>query len=106
MPKLHHEVEVYRATAGAVDDYNQPALTFASIATIHALIQSRRGDELALTSEGGPVRGRYRVFVEGLPDIQEGDHLVYGAEAYELTFVENAGGANHHLEIDAERVYP
>lgn len=105
MPRLHHTVVIERATAGATDDYNQPAQTYATLATAQALIQPKSGDELALLSEGGPVRGQYRVFMYPA-DVTEGDHIIHGDEVYELTFVADAGGASHHLEIDAERVWP
>jgi hypothetical protein len=103
--KLHHTVQIQRGTPGAVDDYNHPSRTFATIGTVQALIQPKDGREVALLNEAGPGRGRYRVFMYPT-DVLEGDHLVHGDEVYELTFIADAGGAGHHLEIDAERVWP
>jgi head-tail adaptor len=103
--KLRHTVVIERATAGTADDYNQPAQTFAPIATVQALIQPKSGTERAQLNEAGVVRGQYRVFMP-ITDVVEGDHLVHGDEVYELTFVADAAGAGHHLEIDAERVWP
>lgn len=102
---LHHTVIVNRATAGAVDEYNQPSETYAQLAVVQALIQPKDGTELALLNEAGPVRGRYRVFMYPT-DVREGDQLIHDDEIYELTFIANAGGAGHHLEIDAERIWP
>ena len=104
---LVHTLAIERATAGAVDDYNQPAQAWATIATVKALIQPKSGRELAQVNEAGPVSGEYRVFM--LPtDVTEGDHLVRQtpAEVYEIGFVADAAGIGHHLELDATRVWP
>ncbi len=105
MPRLHHTVTIQRATPGAVDEYNNPSVTYAPIATVQALIQPKSGTELAALHEGGPVRGRYRIFMYPT-DVTEGDHLISDNEIYELTFVADAGGAGRHIELDAERVWP
>ena len=106
MPRLHHDVAIYRSTLGAVDDYNQPSETFTLLATEPALIQAKSGVELAQLNNAGVVRGRYRVFMRQT-DVAEGDHLVHNDDVFELTFVDSdAGGAGHHMELDAERVYP
>lgn len=102
---FRHTVQIQRATPGAVDDYNQPTRTYATLATVQALIQPKSGQELAQLSEAGPVRGQYRVFMAPT-DVHEGDRLVHGSDVYELTFVADAGGAGHHLECDAERIEP
>lgn len=105
--RLIHTVEIQRATAGAADDYGQPARTFASIGTERCLIQPKSGRELAQVNEAGPVRGEYRVFM--LPtDVTEADHLVRQdtAEVFEIGFVADAAGVGHHLELDASKVWP
>lgn len=105
--RLIHTVAIERATDGAVDDYNNPSRTFAAIATVGALIQPKSGRELAQLNDAGRVRGEYRVFMP-ITDVTEGDHLVRQtpAEVYEITFVADAAGVGHHLELDANRVYP
>jgi head-tail adaptor len=105
MPKLHHTVIINRATAGTLDDYGQPSQTYAQLAVVRALIQPKSGRELALLNEAGPVRGKYRVFMYPT-DVTEGDQLIHDDEVYELTFVADAGGAGHHIEADAERIWP
>lgn len=102
---LRHTVIINRASAGATDDYNQPSQTYAQLAVVPALIQPKSGAELALLNEGGPVRGRYRIFMNPT-DVKEGDQIIRDAEVYELMFIADAGGAGRHLEIDADRVWP
>lgn len=105
--RLIHTLVIERSTPGSVDEYNQPAQVFAPLATVKALIQPKSGRELAQTNDAGPVRGEYRIFMFPT-DVTEGDHLVRQepAEVYEIGFVANAGGVDHHLELDAHRVYP
>lgn len=106
--RLLHTLQIWRATSGSADDYNQPSQTFAAISTVRGLIQPKSGDELAQLSDAGPVRGKYRVFIPQPVDVTEGDQLLHleTSEVYEPTFVANAGGVGHHYEIDAERVWP
>lgn len=103
--RLIHTVAIQRATAGAVDDYNQPSQTFATIATVKALIQPKSGLELAQANQAGAVRGEYRVFMYPT-DVDEGDYLIRETpvEVYQILFVADAAGQGHHLQLDCTRV--
>lgn len=104
---LRDTVAIQRGTPGAVDDYNAPSISYATIATIACLIQPKSGRELGQVNEAGPVRGEYRIFM--LPtDVTEGDQIIRQtpAEVYQVGFVADAGGQAHHLELDASRVWP
>jgi head-tail adaptor len=105
--RLVHEVAIERATPGTVDDYNQPSLTYATIATVPALVQPKSGRERAQLNEAGAVKAEYRIYLRPT-DITEGDHLIKqdSGEVYEIGFVADAAGIGHHLEIDATRVWP
>jgi hypothetical protein len=105
--RLLQEVAIMRSTPGAVDEYNMPALSWSTLASVRALIQPKRGLERAQLNEAGAVLGDYRVFM--LPtDVTEGDNLVCQdpAGVWQIEFVADAGGVGHHLEIDATRLTP
>lgn len=105
--RLVHTIAIERATPGTVDDYNQPSETWATIATVPALVQPKSGRELAQLNNAGPVRFEYRIFMR-VTDVAEGDHLVRQdpGEVYQIGFVADAAGIGHHLEIEASRVWP
>lgn len=107
--RLRHQVAIMRGTPGAVDEYNQPTITYSAIATVPALIQPRTGREAIQDNEAGPMRGTYQVFMRPA-DVVEADHLICqdsGVDGiYEIIFVANAAGLGHHLELDATRVWP
>lgn len=105
--RLIHTVDIERATPGVVDDYNQPSLVFASIATVAALVQPKSGLELAQANQAGPVKGDFRIYMRPT-DVTEGDHLIRQdrGEVYEIGFVADAAGVGHHLELDCTRVWP
>lgn len=104
--RLIHSLAIERATPGAVDEYNQPTSTYATVATVAALVQPKSGREVAQLNEAGPTKGLYRVFMRPT-DVTEGDHLVTATgEVYEIGFVADAAGLGHHLELDCDRVWP
>lgn len=104
--RLIHEVAVNRATAGAVDEWNNPTQVFATLATVPARITTKGGRELAQLNEAGPVKGEFLIFMRPT-DVTEGDHLVSATgEIYQIGLVAPRSGASlHHLELDATRVW-
>lgn len=106
--RLIHMLVIERATAGAVDEYNNPTQVWATLAVVPGRVQAKSGRELAQLNDAGPVRGEFRVFMRPT-DVLESDHLILSesGEIYEIGFVAPRSGAGiHHLELDCNRVWP
>lgn len=102
-----HELTLERATAGAVDDYNQPTNTWAAIATVPGLVQPKSVDELNQANQGGPVVGDHSIFLPANTDIEEADRLVWNGERYEIDGLERRQyGKLRHIKVNARKVTP
>lgn len=104
---LIHPVVIWRSTPGAVDEYNDPTVTWGIVATIDARIVPKSGREIPQANEAGPRSGQFVIYTNPT-DVTEADHLVSEeGDVYEVGFVAERSGAElHHLELDATKVYP
>jgi len=117
---LTQSIEVVRTSYSAPDaegaDYGQGTQSEAVVGTYRALIQPRNAgarDRSTSTGEGATV-GRFVAFVEGAAighvdadDVIRKAAVDPGASLagdYEIVFISNAAGWDHHLEIDLRRV--
>lgn len=104
---LVHSLVIERATPGAVDDYNQPTLTWATLATVPGLIQPKSAREIAQLNETGAVRATHTAYLRPT-DINEADRITIAAGGmagtYQIDGIQDAAGHGHHLEIDCSRV--
>lgn len=107
MGRFVHRLELQRSTPGAVDDYNHPTLTWATIATVDGLVQPKNVDELNQANQGGPVTSDHSIFLPANTDIAEADRLVWNGETYEIDGIERRQyGQLRHLKLNATKVTP
>lgn len=116
--QLRHTVTIRRFTAGATDEYGQPSRTPSDLATgVKALIQpkpSRMGGgqpEEPTTFGAGTQITDHTVFlrptdVTAADEIVATDAGVHTGRTFEILLVKDAGGQNHHLELDVRLIYP
>jgi hypothetical protein len=69
-----HQFVIERNTPGAVDDYNQPAASWATLATISGTVTTRTVEEVAQQNDAGAVVSTHEIVI--LPtDVVEGDRI-------------------------------
>lgn len=98
---LIHTLVIERATAGTVDDYGQPAESWAALATVPGLVMPKTVKEMALTSQEGAVIANHTIYMD-VRDVTAADRVKLSPDdgrIFELTGVRNLMG--HHLELDA-----
>lgn len=103
---LRHRLVIERATDGALDDYGQPARTYATLATVRGLVQPKTTREMELVNQAGPVASTHTIYL--LPtDVRAADRIRLDPDdgrRFELDGVRDAAGQAHHLECDAQLV--
>jgi head-tail adaptor len=115
--RMVHRLSVERATAGAADDYGQPAQAWAASASaVPANIVAKSAHEVALLSQGGAVVSAMTIHLPIGTDITPADRLHHDPAAcpvsandvgdvlYQLTAVRDASGAGIFLRCDATEV--
>lgn len=114
---LRHTVSIIRSTQGAEDDYGQPSRTETTVATVKALIQpkpTRLGGgavEETTTYGAGTQVTDHTVFMRVIP-ITAADEIlavsagIHTGKRFEVTLVRDAGGQDHHLEVDCRLINP
>jgi SPP1 family predicted phage head-tail adaptor len=103
---MRHSLVIERATDGAVDDYNMPAQTWATLETVRGLVMPKTAEEVAQLSQGGPVASDHTIFLYPT-DVQEADRIRFDPDdgrTYQIDAVRDAAGQGHHLELDAHVV--
>lgn len=107
---LRHRVAIIRQVAvesGGEPTYTelgQPITADANVGEWPCLIQPKSSREVALLSQQGAVVADHTLF--GIvADVREGDRLEStDGRSFEVQAVADAGGQDHHLEVDARRV--
>lgn len=107
--RLLHTLIIERPTPGAVDDYNQPATTYATLASVPGLVQPKTVREVAQLNQAGAVVSTHTIFLRPT-EIQPSDRVRVAtggmAGTYEIDGVRDAAGLGHHLELDCRTVEP
>ena len=102
---LRHTLVIERATAGAVDDYNQPSQAFAAVATVAGLVQPKNAREQAQANEAGAVVTDHSIYVLLTTDLKEADRIIYAGATYQIEGIERrAYGSVGHLKANVRRV--
>jgi len=100
---IHRNVQTVVGGIPQVDDYNQPVYTDTTVATVPGLIQPRRASETPNVEAGAAVLTDV-AFLDPT-DITSRDWLVVDGLRYDLVGPpRNAGGVDHHLELDLRQV--
>lgn len=104
---LVHSLVIERATPGAVDDYNQPTLSWATLTTVPGLMQPKDAREVAQLNEAGATVSTHTAYLRPT-DVAPADRIRIAAGGmagtYQIDGVRNAAGLSHHLEIDCQMV--
>lgn len=100
-----HTIDVQRATSGAGDDYNQPGMTWATIATVKGLVEPKSSIEVAQLNQAGATVTDHSIFLPSTTDVREADRLLYQGETYQIEGLERrAYGRLRHLKANARKV--
>jgi head-tail adaptor len=114
--RMIHTLSIERASAGAVDPYDQPTQIWTAIATTAAYVVEKSAREVALLSQGGAVIGAFTIGVPTGTDLSPADRLRHNPAAcevvfndlaaalYQLTAVRDASGAGFFLRCDASEI--
>jgi head-tail adaptor len=108
---LRHTVTISRAALGSLDEYGQPSRTYADVATVPALVQPKPsrsvggGAEESTTYFAGTQITDHTVFLRPT-DVTAADRIVHGDDTFEVLLVKDAGGQDHHLELDVRLIEP
>ncbi len=103
MPRLLHTLVIERPAGGARDEYGNPTQTWATLATVKGLVQPKSARDIAQLSQGGPVVSDLTAYLYPT-DLKESDRIVSDGLTYQVDGVRNAGGVDHHLEVDCHLV--
>lgn len=105
--RLLHTLVIERPTDGAVDEYNQPTTTYATLATVPGLIQPKKVEEVAALNQAGATVSTHTAYLRPT-EIQPSDRVRIAsgnmAGTYEIDGIRNAAGIGHHLECDVRMV--
>jgi head-tail adaptor len=111
---LRHEVSIVRRVAvldagePTYDGYGQPVTELATVGTWQCRIEPKAlasARELPLLSQAGAIIADHTLW--GYPaDLSEADRLVEVTDGreFEVTAIEDAGGAGHHIEVQAREI--
>lgn len=104
---MRHMFIIERPTDGAVDAYNNPTTTYATLATVPGRMQPKNVREVAALNQAGATVSTYTGYVRPT-EVQPSDRIriASGAMAgtYEIDGVRDAAGMGHHYEIDCRMV--
>jgi head-tail adaptor len=103
---LRHPLAIERATAGAVDDYNQPSVSWSVLASVRGLVQPKSAREIVQQNDAGAVASTHTIYLPRT-DVTAADRIRFDPDdgrLFELDAVNDAAGQGHHLEVDARLV--
>jgi hypothetical protein len=103
---LIHSLVIERATNGALDEYNQPSQTWATLSEVRGLIQPKSVQEVAQLNQAGAVVSTHTIYMRPTA-VQPADRIRFEPDdgrRYEIDGVRDAAGLGHHYEIDARVV--
>jgi hypothetical protein len=116
---LTHSVTIIRYTLGDEDDYGQPVRTATEVATVAALVQPERhrlggGWPEEVTTHGASPSITDHVIFMRIPatppttndEIYADSAGVHTGKTFEIQQVRDAGGQDHHLELDCRLIEP
>ena len=87
------------------DTMGGEAASFSPVATIRCRIQPMSGRERAMSGSTG-VESTHKMFCLYSVDVRPEDEVTSGGFVYQVTFVGDAAGQGHHLEVDLQRREP
>jgi hypothetical protein len=116
---LIHSLVIYRNVAAVVpvhdpagptdgdpilDDYGQPTYAPAVLATVAGRIRPRSAREVALVSQGGAAISTHIADLWPVAGITTACWIEHDGQRYDITGINDAAGAGHHLTLDLVEV--
>jgi hypothetical protein len=105
--RLRQTFVIERPADGAVDDYNQPTTTYATLASVAGLMQPKRVEETTQLNQAGATVSTYTGWLRPT-DLEPSDRIRIAsgpmAGTYEIDGIRDAAGLGHHYEIDCRMV--
>lgn len=100
-----HTLTIERATAGSVDAYNQPSMTYATSSTVRGLVQPKSSREKEQANQVGATASDYSIYFPNGTNLDEGDRVVYASETYQIDGIERRQyGGLPHIKANARKV--
>jgi len=95
---LTMDVEVWRRTAGVLNDYGEQSDTWSKQTTIKGVMQPNSGNT-SRTDPGIMKTSSHILFCLIGSNILAGDKVKYDSKFYNVLFVKDAAGRAHHFEV-------
>jgi len=95
---LTMDIEVWRRSLGALNDYGEQSDTWSKQTTIKGVIQPSNGNT-SRTDPGIMKASSHLLFCLIGSNILDGDKVKYGNKFYNVLFVKDAAGRAHHFEV-------
>ena len=101
---LIHTLAVERATSGTLDEYGQPARTYAVLATFRGRLEPKSAREVAQLNQAGVVVSDHTLRARPL-DLRASDRIRFeptDGRRFEISGIRDQFGAavRHHLTVD------
>jgi len=98
---LTMQIEIWRRSAGALNEYGEQSDTWLSLTTISGLIQPTGGN-VSRVDPGISNTGTHTLFCLIGSNILQGDKAKYNNLFYNVISVNDAAGKQHHFEVALE----
>lgn len=96
--------EVTAAGTPVLNDYGQPVMAPATVATVDGRIRPVSAREMPLVSEAGAVLSTHVGDLWPLAGLDSGCWIESGGIRYDITGISDAAGAGHHLMLGLKAV--
>lgn len=101
--RLVHSFMIERPSPGAVDEYNQPTTTYATLATVPGLMQPTTAAEVAQLNQAGATLSRFKGYLRPT-DLQQSDRVRIATDPMAGTYEldgdpQDEAGLGHHFKI-------
>lgn len=96
--------EVTAAGTAVIDDYGQPVMAPATVATVDGRIRPVTAREVPLVTEAGAVLSTHVGDLWPLAGLDSGCWIESGGIRYDITGISDAAGAGHHLMLGLKAI--
>ena len=91
-------IEIWRRSLGTQNDYGEPTDLWSKVTTICGVIQPASGN-LKRGDSGQIVTSSHTLFCLATCNIRVDDKVNYDSKFYNVLFVKDAAGRDHHYEV-------
>ena len=106
---LRHSLAIERRQAvmdggdPMLDDDGHTITEAVVVATVRGRVQPKTAREVAWASQAGPVISDHTIFMRTYP-LLSSDVLIESGRRFDIQSWADAGGSDHHLEVDARLI--